>query len=316
MKDFLKDNIFKIGVAVPVLGSVLGMIIINLYLSNYGIIEYAFFKTHSILVGSVFLFFVISIVVYYSLYFDLVEPQKNNLLLAIIILVIKTFLISLLTYTILINKFFTYSLPFNIKLYPAQFRDFIFRASFGLLVPISLFYDDFKEKRMSTFLKVFVGILISIGLVMIIILYWILQTKEPVFQKIAYFYSFFGILMLVYLFARKEGAEKREDPNYKPTSLFSMYFSKRTLFMEITFVVISLITVFSLIVATYASNIYPYIPQNFGGGKIKPISITYDKSTIQGSIIHSNDKMIFVLDKTKKITIIKWDNLIELKPIK
>ncbi|GAH24660.1 unnamed protein product, partial [marine sediment metagenome] len=98
-------NATQLILGIPVLISMLGIIIINNNLSKYEITDYNIIRPQTIYVGSLFLFIVFVIFIYYCMLLNMVEVEKNNILYLIILTFIKTVLLCILFYYLFIDDF-------------------------------------------------------------------------------------------------------------------------------------------------------------------------------------------------------------------
>ncbi|MEH7495749.1 hypothetical protein, partial [Neobacillus niacini] len=64
--EFIKKHLTKIGVLLPIVSLVFGVIIINLFLNQFGIVEYSIFQIQSVLTGSVYLLTMYMLIVYFN----------------------------------------------------------------------------------------------------------------------------------------------------------------------------------------------------------------------------------------------------------
>lgn len=62
-----------------------------------------------------------------------------------------------------------------------------------------------------------------------------------------------------------------------------------------------------MLVPLYTSAIYPYLPQQVGGGKLAQVEVTISKNELN-SIFHENDTEIFLVDRGPDVTIFLLSN--------
>ncbi len=78
MLDFIKNNFPGLAVAVPLIFSLTGMIILNQFLSSYGLIDFAVFKSQSLLIGGLFFLITALTILIYTIFLNMDRIEFNS----------------------------------------------------------------------------------------------------------------------------------------------------------------------------------------------------------------------------------------------
>jgi hypothetical protein len=309
MANFMKAHITKIGVILPIIALVFGVIIINLSLNKYGIVEYSIFQIQSIFTGSVFL-----VILYLlSVYFNWFLIKFKHKLLMFIACWLSSIFITSVFYHLFIGEYYSNKL-FNITINPVILKSFL-SLSFLLILCSLVILDNirsndskgnfFNGTRLKFVSVVLLCILLIFSYIFIIAVSINLLIVSNEFKSIVWFFLPFSFFIMgIIIGINKDRKEKLNDK--KEYSILNLNIS------IIYFIIFLIYTTF-----LYASNVYPYIPKNYGGGKEEQANITYNNGLkLEGQVVHSNSNLIFIKQKDNIIKIIEWNKLESIERIR
>jgi len=303
--NFVKNNIGRIGILIPIITTVFGIIIINISLNKYGIVEYSIFQIQSVFTGSVFLTICYGIFGFFSW---LLLKFKKSLLKMVFSVFFSSLLISLVFYHVFVS--FDDSHILNLSDFSIIIQSII-TILFSLLLFCYLFLKSLKNKDLyynngsrsrrliSWLLEKKLVVIIFILVSFSIVLYF----NDEVFRDLFDFFFIFSLLLLVGIWTlnKNDSYEKKRHVNEEKT------------WNDVNVGIIFILVYIVLGTYLYSLNVYPYLPKNFGGGKPEYVEVTYlDNHQIKGEVIHSNSNLIFINVKNK-IQVIEWNKVQELK---
>ncbi len=296
MKEYFKEHFFQFLYLIPVCFIAIGSFILNIYLNQYGIIDVALFDSKTVFVGFVaafqFVFFFFLICIYIGK-----EEYKDELEAVIFMGVdvfLKPFLFSLLVYA-------SSGCSGNLRRIYSDWKYDIARSSAFLsmlmfLVIISrcnyILHWESKNKKQKTLFSVVVVVeFISTYIAQLYLL------KDKVFKEIGEMYlwssvafSFFSIFILF-----------RENPLKNKISLVRQ--NLKLIKFDNYLAGFSVIIIFMITLINYSTKVYPYISSNLGGGYYKYNTLILDTGEIvTGTIIHSNNKYIYIIEEENKLS--------------
>lgn len=318
MKQFIKDNFFKIIILIPVICTILGTIIINLYLTTYNLTDFDILKAHTIYVGTIFIIHIFILVIYFCSFIDIYNIEKVNILYLIFFTAFKVILISVLYYSLFIRVYHEYKL-FKRIITPDVILGF--STLFGTIwfLPVILYYEEIFQKRLKKIEKIAFTSAISTSSILIIIIFIILFKNEKLFRQVSLFFMYFGLGFIVINFSRLENIIKGFIiPNYQPSSPFSKVMSEKTRLLDIGFSIFWITILLMIIISTYSRIIYPSFPKTLSGGKSPYIEINHENNITKGKIIHATKDLMFLLidEEEGRIKIIEWKDTDEIHAIK
>lgn len=304
MTKFLKKNWLKLIISVPISFQIIGIVINNIHLSKYNIIEVYSLKPILLLTGVVFLIINLICFFIFTVGTDIINPENNRLLL------LKT----LLRGIIIINISFIILSGLDLQdislgdiLIPSQIQ-LILLSSSVLLFTNKVFLGDLPNKKSGYYYpNAIIRIILSIPMVLIFIL---LLFKNTNFNLLSRYVLFLSVAFYIFQFARSEVQEESKNPDYKPKFHFTKDGSPIKL--DLVFAVFIFLIILIGLTVIYSTSIYKLLPANFGGGKPSQIRVVTEKDIIKGSLIHQNDKNLYI-EFADKIKIIKKDEIIEFK---
>lgn len=301
------SDIIKYLSAFAIICGAFGLIIVNLYLQTYSLVDFNVIKPQIIYVGFTFILFLAINFFVFLLFLDLEHPEKNSfweitlvtLFKAIILGNLLNYLLNLEQVVIILQKV-------------SSLQRFIISGSLAssLVLPIVVLFShewivrDKKNHRKSYFNIIpiiFFGICAILGAIYSYI-------KIPLSKT---FYSFeIYIAFLIYMFLIGRLAvtlDQKKGIDTTPVSSFGKSVSGiKSLdkwFFGIYFVVMMLI-----LITKYTKGVYLYISPYYGGGKPREISLVGGKDTIRGNLIFQNEKYVF-LEKDSSLMKIDWNNI-------
>jgi hypothetical protein len=309
MANFMKVHITKIGVILPIIALVFGVIIINLSLNKYGIVEYSIFQIQSILTGSVYL-----VILYLlSVYFNWILSKFKHKLLLFIACLLSSIFITSVFYHLFIGEYHSNKL-FNFTINPVILKSFLSLSFLSIIC--SLVYLDYIRSndskgnffngtrlRFVYVLLLFIILIFSYIFVIAISINLFIVSNE--FKSIVWFFLPFSFFIMgIIIGINRDKTDKLNDKNnfsILNLNIYIIYF------------------IFFLIYTTYlyASNVYPHIPKNYGGGKEEQANITYNNGLkLEGQVVHSNSNLIFIKQKDNIIKVIEWNKLESIERVR
>lgn len=315
MREFFKENIFKIAIIIPITVSILGMVIINLYISNYGIIDYTIFRIQSIYVGTSFVIFCTGFFILYCMFIDTSNLEQNRTPKIILITSIKTILISVLFYTYCTGEILNPPYLLFTKISLLMFLIISVPLIFFLYVHLKENYHNIISNEVPVKYKIPSITYISVSVLYNFFLFVVLFRTETIFRYISGFFMFYGLMFVFGLELHKRvKKDKKKVAKSKYTSLFSSKKNKASMILENMFWYFGLLAFIISLMILYSKLIYPNLLQFLGGGKEQTTTIVSKQQEMSGKIVHSNERFIYFLSDTNTIEIIHWDDVIKMKP--
>jgi hypothetical protein len=301
MWNFVSKNTTKIGVLLPIISLVFGVIIINLSLNKYGIVEYSIFQIQSILTGSVYLIILYLLIVYYSMI--LIKFKKSIILMFIASFVSSIFITAVFYH--LFSKVYDNLNLFKFTL-TSKTIEGLFTLALIAIVGAFVFLDYIKNQdstgklfngtkhRLFNVLMLLTILIIPSFFVIIISINTLMFNDE--FKKLLTFFSSFSFFLTGLIY----GANKIKEYNQ----------TKDDSILKFNIGIVYIVSFIIYITFLYSSNVYQYLPKNYGGGKAEQAKITYNNGLkIEGLLLHSNSNLIFIKQKDNLIKIIEWNKL-------
>jgi len=291
---------------IPIITTIFGIIIINISLNKYGIVEYSIFQIQSILTGAAFITICYSMFVLF--FFVLKIFKQSRIMLGIVSFILPS-LVTLLFY----NIFFDYFIITE------QESSAIKSLVSGALIIIAMLYSAlYSIRNTESQNRIFNGTwsrrikvlsyLIPFIIILIVILIYsvILYLQTDIFKSIYGFFLSGSIYSAIAIWVSNKHNSNGENSGKKSKSTNENYW------IELNLVIIYFVSFVLIGTHQYSTNLYPYLPKNYGGGKPEAVEISYaENKHLKGEIIHSNSNLIFVNVKNQ-IKVIEWNKVQEI----
>lgn len=299
------SDIIKYLSAFAIISGAFGLIIINLYLQKYNLVDFNVIQPQIIYVGFIFILILMFNFLFFFMLLDLENPSKNSLLKITLLTFSKLAILgntlNYLLNTDEINKVF---IGQNNSLFT---RFFLNGAIIGgtiiyILVFVSYEWIIKDDKRTSTKI-IYIYPLIFFTL-------WSIAGAIYCYFNVPLaknFYSFeLYIAFLFYMFFIGIWAKSNDKERGLNTTPVSMFGTDATGFKSLDkwFVVVYLIVMMLILITKYSSQIYPYISPYYGGGKPQIVRIVVEGDTLKGELISQNSSYLFI---KKDSTLVKLD---------
>ena len=300
---YFKENALTILGYLIIIPIVSGTILINQDISKYGLVDYSVFKTHALYVGLWFLFLVSFFSIFYiSLFRKFIKALKNkeNKISSESASVFLFFDLLLLPPVYFFDFFFFLSFLSN-KIYSVNnssnmgFTFFIGLCLFSFfsiswfLIDNELFYFSDKENRK---FRIWVYVLM-------VVFTFIVPRCDFIYISFSYPLPkyLFKVLYVCSIFVGFSGTI------YMLKKHIVTIFKQNKIFLSCFFIFF----VFCLILC-YSKFLYPYLPEEFGGGFRQQVTIKTDENTLNGYIIHKDSDFTCFFPSDEKNNIIIFEN--------
>ena len=300
---YIKENALTILGYLIIIPIVSGIILINQDISKYGLVDYSVFKTHALYVGFWFLFLISFFAIFYiSLFLKFIKAinDKENKISSESASDFFFFDLLLLPPVYFFDFFFFLSFLSN-KIYSVNNSNnmgltiliwiclFSFFSISWFLIDNKLFYFSDKENRK---FRIWVYVLE-------VVFTCILPRCE--FIDISFSYPLPNylqkVLLVCYIFVGFSGTiyflKKHIVTIFKQNKIFLSYFFIFLVFCSIL---------------CYSKFLYPYLPEEFGGGFRQQVTINTDENNLNGYIIHKDSDFIYFLPSEERNKIIIFEN--------
>jgi hypothetical protein len=312
------SEIIKYLTAFAIISGALGLIIINLHLQHYSLVDFNIIKPQIIYVGFIFLLTLIINYLVFIMFLDLENPENNRFIEITIVTFVKmVFLGNLLNYILnadQINQILTNhgkSSFIHILISGTT----IYTISLPLISLIA--HDYIVKEREKKLTKVWIYVL------SVLILWSILggiysYIKIPLSKNYYTFELYLGFIVYGYLIGLwAVSKDRKKGFDVTPVSIFGKKVSGTKSIDKVFFGVYGVIMM-SIIITKYTNKIYPNISPYFGGGKPQTISLVIGADTLKGNLIFQNEKYLF-LEKDSSIHKLDWsviNSILIINPIK
>ena len=300
---YFKENALTILGYLIIIPIVSGTILINQDISKYGLVDYSVFKTHALYVGLWFLFLVSFFSIFYiSLFRKFIRALKNKenkissesasdfLFFDLLLLPPVYFFDFFFFLSFLSNKIYSVNNSSNMG-----FTFFIGLCLFSFfsiswfLIDNELFYFSDKENRkfriwVYVLMVVFTFIVPRCDFIDISFSYPLPDYLEKVILVSSIFVGLSGSL-------------------YTLKKHIVVIFNQNKIFISCFFIFL----IFCLILC-YSKFLYPYLPEEFGGGFRQQVTIKTDENTLNGYIIHKDSNFTYFFPSDEKNDIIIFEN--------
>lgn len=307
MGDFLAKYLVSVIALLTAIVTGIGITINNIYLSNYFIADYALINTKAIYSGIVFFFFIIFLTVINLAWIDTQDLTRNQIRKIIFNFIMKPIICTNALYLPL-NGFpppwssqYVLGVPiYNAVIVPSSF---ISSTLIFFLLFNTVGYMKNNKDLLGKFFKYTGKICLFLSFIPLISL----TGNNQIYTDLLYFFGYYSLLMFVIVihFYGVEFAKKRGQniPDHSPYN-FDIN-NKKISIWEIIFSVLWCIYVIISLTSSYSKNVYPYINQEYGGGRPVPLNITLiDGNLINSMLIHKDDKRYYLIDSNNAVTFI------------
>lgn len=298
MSNKISENLVKAITIVTALSISTGFLIINLYLSDYGISDYALLNAKAIYTGVVYVS-VICISLMVLLYGGNDIGYKMGWYDFLINLVGKPIVLSTLFYLLFIwngEMRDSWMRLYSSGGFSINRLSVLYYSSLVYVIYAPLYYIltvCFPAH------KIFDYLLYSLSVLVFALLYSIFSS----FKNVVFFFYILNIIffMCIFVFSRKDNITKRiiginNDIRYN------------------AFIVGFLLLMLLATAGIYSNNIYPFMKERFGGAVLGTIKIELKNGdSFKGSLIHKDDKRFYVFDGQDKIHVFDISNVKTLK---
>lgn len=284
----------------------LGILISNISLEEFNIPVFESFDSRILLVGLIFVLFIVGHLLIYAMFYDYEELEKNNYFSIISILAIKlVFVTNLLV--LICNGFSNKDLTVGLTDFWSKVVVILISVSlFGITI-IGLGYQYIKNEKNKTFTWSLV-----ISMISSVILFIYFLVKLPVAKNIFDFELYFVFLFgLALLFAVAEKKDRAKGNKVYTDSFFSKGLNSRNLFDKL-FLSFYLIIMVFILTSKYTHDFYINLDKDWGGGRLENISVVSNNETIDGKLLLQTSNYLFI--KRDSIVIkVDWDNIQYIK---
>ena len=291
--EFIKKNIFSILTAIPVILIAVGSMVISLYLSKFGVIDFPVFDGRTILIGFIAL---LQLAVFIILWYTHISCKGalNDLPILFINPIWKTivFSVAIFMFTGQTNsladfEFLGWTWYSKILFFLSMFSF----VGFSILLSGKEYIDNGIKNDKLGRMAFFTG---SGATIISIVPVTLLLIGNEIFRGIFLTYCYMSFVLFIQtmqLWAIRN--DRSRGIKVEESSLFSK--DKRLTKMDYACFVFWLLLVMIINLSNYSANIFPYVSTNLGGGKYKYSElITEDGKTIKGKIIHTNGQYVYL----------------------
>lgn len=277
-------------IKIPVVLYVMGFIVHNVYLSNYGSYEFQLVQAKYILSGFGLLGFSVVCFVYMGIKVNLSNISRS---LAIDNLLPWALRIISLPY-------FVYSLLYGKELFEISQsqRDALFLIGFiastigNAVVVFSIFNITFFAGREESWVSKCIGFLSRIIALPMIIVSLVIAWNIPEFSGVmqATTYFFFGYMGIA---LRQDDEHLGIEPSYSDPETKE---SHENLY-QFVFGVVAIFFLLWMVINNYTKYIYPRIPVALGGAKLEYVSIKAQEKTFDSYLIQETEEWVIYIDE-------------------
>lgn len=289
----MKENFIGMIAVITASLTGLGLVISNIYLSQYHLIDFAIISTKSLYTGFTFIIFILLTSLFFLSFLDMTCMLNNNLLVIILNFIIKPIFLSSAFF--FLTQVLQEPPPKNIYLISAYSSCF-FAASAVVISLFGIFYAAIKSDK--GLIKRFIKILVYITCAIVISGFIFLYAYQDEYTHIANFFLLFSLTFFMNYFVLY--GLKYDESVGKPRMNFSLFnpssTSSRVVFLDIILALLSIIYLLSTCLVNYSKVIYPHIPFEYGGGKPQAIEITLTSNDfLSGSLIYQDSSRYYLL---------------------
>lgn len=314
MTNYIKEHLFSFLASIPILLISIGTIIINNYLSKYGLVDFTLIQGNVLFVGFVFITIIICYFVFWLLFMDISNIYCISIFKHITNSIIKPVLITTLFSALFFaNEKLADLKIFNIIISGAEIKKY---ADSFIVLPIGFIFlryiflkDDKKLEKDYMISGVLNIIVISICILLSAIAIYLSSDRKEILS----FFLTCSFFLLSFIVGVHIAKQKIDDGiSIKPTSLFDSKREQNVL--DKAFRLLMCLLAIITLISKYSKNIYPLLPYNAGGNKSKDIVIIENNGmTENGRIIHQNIDSIYIENDQEGILKINWEDIKSIK---
>ena len=285
-----------------------GLIIINVYLSRFGLTSFDLFKPQMVYVGFVFIIFLLGHFIYYLFLFDLSNISEIKFW--------KIFLFTTLKFIVISNILSVFL--FDFKLSPSFSENYWLSIIFKIggflsvnLVFITLLGNEYiRRPKHDFYTKLTFMIPIYISIVMTLVSFILAFIYQKNFTGILRFEIYFAIAFLmgfIGFVASKKDLNKGIKPHFP-----SFFGSNKSVVLNLfdnTFITLYFILMIFVFVYNYSDKIYPNFSTKLGGGAPEKISVVSNVDTINGELIFQTRDFLLIRQDSNYLLKVDWDKI-------
>ncbi len=321
----IKENLGVFVLAVPVLLSIFGLLIINTHLYDYGIVEFSLFKVQSLWVGALFCLLNFISLIVFMLFNDYKVSQSTNLRTIFYTSCLKIFLLSYVLYIftdkIYIDDFYIYhpNITVGFAQQIGQRSVLFFILATILVIKVVKNEKEKNEGNISSSSKILI-LIISLMFVFSVFIPFVASMKFD--NTLGAYFEYFTIIGISYFLNKviaksvlKDEFAGVKEETYSSFSTGNIKTNRDNFKLEILLLPIILLVMIVPLIMFYSRNIYPNFGVQYGGGKHKEVVITTVNNTVYtGRILHNNEDYIFLLDlENDDVNVITWEEARKIK---
>jgi hypothetical protein len=285
------ELIEKHWIKIPVILYVVGFIVHNAYLSNFGSYEFQLVQAKYILSGFGLIGFSVVCFVYTGIKVNLSNISKSLTIDKILPWSLRVISLPYFVYTLLYGKelFEVTENPKDSLIIIGFFASTVAHA----VVAFSIFNIALMVSQTETFISKALGFLSRVLAIPMILITLVIAWNIPEFSGImkATTYFFFGYIGIAMNQDDKHlGIEpKYSDPETK---------EKHENMYQLVFGIIAIFFILWMVISNYTKYIYPKIPVALGGAKLEFVSIKTKDKTYDSYLIQETKDWVMYIDKT------------------
>lgn len=285
-----------------------GLIIINVYLSRFGLTSFDLFKPQMVYVGFVFIIFLLGHFIYYLFLFDLSNISEIKFWKIFFFTALKFIIISNILNVILFDFKLSSSFSEN------NWLSILFKIGGVLslaLVFITLIGNEYiRRRKHDLYTKLTFMYPIYISIVMAIISFILAMMYQKTFSGILKFEYYFALTFLmgfIGLVASKKDFNRGIKPHFP-----SFFGSNKNVVLNLfdnTFLTLYFVFMIFVFVYNYSDKIYPNFSTKLGGGAPEKISVVSNLDTINGKLIFQTRDFLLIQQDSNFLLKVDWDKI-------
>ncbi|MEZ8277473.1 hypothetical protein AB6C67_16130 [Vibrio cyclitrophicus] len=281
----------KYWIKIPVVLYVVGFIVHNAYLSNFGSYEFQLVQAKYILSGFGLVGFAVVCFVYTGIKVNLSNISKSLTIDKLLPWSLRVISLPYVAYTLLYGKEL-----FEVSIHPTDpliVIGFIASTIAHAVVAFSIFNIALMINHNETLFSKVLGFLARVTAIPMIVITFVIAWNVPEFSGITkattyFFFGYIGIAMSQddkYL----DVEPKYSDPETK---------EKHEDLYQLVFGTIALFFILWMVISNYTKYIYPKIPVALGGAKLEFVSIETKEKIYDAHLIQETNDWVMYLDDT------------------
>jgi hypothetical protein len=288
------EKILVYSAAGSVVTIALGTLIINLSLNEYSLTDYNLLQPHAITVGLAFLFWIALHVFSFFMLVDLENFKSNSRTKLIQGAIIKFFLLLSILFEFMGGLEYRSNSNWTLRVCDWQLN--LGRMSFGIpffsIVFLCFFYFDWliNKKNLVNRLMYFLFKISVVAAIFNFMIYYDTPLYSDLLGFECCFFLAFSINSVILLEIRNSDQFSNSNNWFSPNSQ-----PKKSKLFYVVFGIFIFCLGLIFLIRNYTRNIYPHIPQTFGGGKFEDVHYRTANKLFIGRRIYETDKNIYLL---------------------